>query len=66
MPNLAGTALVYVRSATRTRLRALAHLDGRTLIEYLDRLVRKEVNKIDTTRYNRAVETVEAGPPGAA
>ena len=59
-----GTSLIYIRVATRVRLRALAHLDGRTLIEYLDRLARREVNKIDTTRYNRAVERVEASPAG--
>ena len=63
MPDLAkGTSLIYVRVATRTRLRALAYMDGRSLVEYLDRLARDEVNKLDTTRYNAAVERVMAGP----
>ena len=66
MPRLDGTSLIYVKVETRLRLRALAHLDGRTLIEYLDRLARREVNKLDTTRYNRAVEHVDRAPPGAA
>lgn len=63
MPNPKGTALIYVRSETRLRLRALAHLDGRTLIEYLDRIARHEVSKIDPLRYNNAVDAVDRVEP---
>ena len=56
--NLKGAALIYCKSETRTRLRALANIDGRTLIEYLDRLARQEVSKIDRGRYRTAVERV--------
>ena len=58
--NLQGTALIYVKTETRIRLRALAEIDGRTLIEYLDRLARGEVSKIDRGRYRSAVERVSA------
>ena len=58
MPQIEGTSLIYVKVETRTRLRALAEIDGRTLIEYLDRLARQEVSKIDRGRYRTAVERV--------
>ena len=57
---LTGTSMIYVKVECRTRLRALAEIDGRTMIEYLDRLARGEVSKIDRGRYRSAVERVLA------
>ena len=59
---MSGTTMIYVKNESRIRLRALAHLEGRTLIEYLDRLARYQVSKIDPLRYNGAVEHVTRGP----
>ena len=54
--------MIYFRTETRTRLQALAHMDDRPMVDYLERLLRSEVSKIDPTRYNHAVEKVTAGP----
>ena len=57
--------MIYVKNETRTRLRALASLDDRKMVDFLDRLLRNEFNKIDTSRYNRSMEKVTAGPDGS-
>ena len=59
---MSGTTLIYVKGETRIRLKALAHLDGRLLMEYVDRLAKREVQKIDPQTYRFAVEKVTAGP----
>ncbi len=54
--------IIYVKAETHTRIKALAHLDGRTMLEYVDRVMREKVWEVDRSDYNAAVEAVTAEP----
>ena len=54
---------IYAKKSTRTRLKALAHLDNRTLSAYIDELARKQVELIPPRKYSAAVQHVTDGNP---
>ncbi len=54
--------IIYVKAETHTRIKALAYLDGRTMLEYVDRVMREKVTEHVSSEYNAAVEAVTAEP----
>jgi len=49
---------IYVKTNTRTLLKALAHIDNRTLTSYLDILAHTEAAKIRPHTWLKALEAV--------
>jgi len=49
---------VYCKTATRTRLKALAWVQRKTLAEYLDSLAKQETGKLDPEMRRVAYEAV--------
>jgi len=60
---MAGTTMIYLTTASRTRLKALAYLDDRTLTAYLEVVSRDLVAKVPAKVYRNAVEAVSDGNP---
>lgn len=50
--------MLYLKEETHVRIKALARIEGRTMIETIDRIMREAVAKVDQGEYNAAVEAV--------
>ena len=54
---------IYVRAEVRTRLKALAYIDDRTLLAYLDKISKELVQEVTPKVYRAAIEAVSDGSP---
>lgn len=57
---------IYVKAETRTRLKALAHLDNRSMAAYIEEMAKAAVKEISPRKYSEAVQAVMAGPDDSA
>jgi len=55
---MAGSQLVYMKSETHIRLKALAHLDNRNLLQYIDQLSREAADQVSPKALRQAIEAV--------
>ena len=60
---MSGTTMIYLKNSARVRLKALAYLDDRPLIDYIEVISRKLVEDVPPSKYRKAVEAVTDGNP---